>query len=83
MTNQLVDEVADVLAFARELDGGTFGPAVEHPGATLTEHAVTVVGVRPGFVLINDPWFGQAWHSKAQFESAYKTFSHMAVIVGR
>jgi uncharacterized protein YvpB len=50
---------------------------------TITEHAVTVVGVRPGAVLINDPWFGQAWHSKAQFESAYKTFNHMAVIVGR
>jgi uncharacterized protein YvpB len=50
---------------------------------TLTEHAVTVVGVRPGFVLINDPWFGQAWHAKAQFESAYRTFSHMAVIIGR
>ena len=50
---------------------------------TLTEHAVTVVGVRPGAVLINDPWFGQGWHTKAQFESAYKTFNHMAVIVGR
>lgn len=50
---------------------------------TLTEHAVTVVGVKPGAVLINDPWFGQAWHSKAQFESAYKTFGHMAVIVSR
>jgi uncharacterized protein YvpB len=50
---------------------------------TLTEHAVTVVGVRRGEVLINDPWFGQAWHSKAQFESAYQTFNHMAVIVGR
>ena len=50
---------------------------------TLTEHAVTVVGVRPGAVLINDPWFGQVWHSKAQFESAYRTFDQMAVIVGR
>lgn len=50
---------------------------------TLTEHAVTIVGVRPGQVLINDPWFGQAWHSKAQFESAYATFDHMAVVVGR
>jgi uncharacterized protein YvpB len=49
---------------------------------TLTEHAVTVVGVRPGGVLINDPWFGPAWHSKAQFESAYATFTQMAVIVG-
>ena len=50
---------------------------------TLTEHAVTVIGVRPGGVLINDPWFGQAWHSKAQFESAYRTFDDMAVVIGR
>ena len=50
---------------------------------TLTEHAVTVIGVRPGGVLINDPWFGQAWHSKAQFESAYRTFGNMAVVIGR
>ncbi len=49
---------------------------------TLTEHAVTVTGVRPDTVLINDPWFGQAWHPKAQFESAYRTFDDMAVIVG-
>jgi uncharacterized protein YvpB len=49
---------------------------------TLTEHAVTITGVRPDAVLINDPWFGQAWHPKAQFESAYSTFSGMAVVVG-
>jgi uncharacterized protein YvpB len=49
---------------------------------TLTDHAVTVIGVRPDAVLINDPWFGQAWHPKAQFESAYRTFDGMAVIVG-
>src|SRR6202171_5745753 len=49
---------------------------------TLTEHAVTVIGVRPDAVLINDPWFGQHWHSKAQFEAAYRTFDNMAVIVG-
>ena len=48
---------------------------------TLTEHAVTVIGVRPDAVLINDPWFGQHWHSKAQFEAAYATFQQMAVIV--
>jgi uncharacterized protein YvpB len=48
---------------------------------TLTEHAVTVIGVRPDAVLINDPWFGQHWHSKAQFEEAYATFDQMAVIV--
>ncbi|HET9782865.1 MAG TPA: C39 family peptidase [Candidatus Dormibacteraeota bacterium] len=48
---------------------------------TLTEHAVTLIGVRPDAVLINDPWFGQAWHSKAEFESAFHTFEEMAVIV--
>ena len=48
---------------------------------TLTEHAVTVVGVRADAVLINDPWFGQHWHTKAQFEAAYATFQQMAVIV--
>jgi uncharacterized protein YvpB len=49
---------------------------------TLTEHAVTLIGVRPDAVLINDPWFGRHWHSKAQFEAAYRTFDNMAVIVG-
>jgi uncharacterized protein YvpB len=49
---------------------------------TLTEHAVTVIGVRPDAVLINDPWFGRHWHAKAQFEAAYATFQQMAVIVG-
>ena len=55
------------------------GTAVRY---TLTEHAVTVIGVRPSAVLIDDPWFGRAWHPKAQFESAYRTFAGMAVIVG-
>ena len=49
---------------------------------TLTEHAVTVIGVRPDAVLINDPWFGRAWRPKTQFESACRTFDGMAVIVG-
>jgi uncharacterized protein YvpB len=49
---------------------------------TLTEHAVTLIGVRPDAVLVNDPWFGQAWHPKAQFESAYATFAQMAVVLG-
>ena len=48
---------------------------------TLTEHAVTIAGVRPDAVFIDDPWFGPAWHSKAQFESAFATFGGMAVIV--
>lgn len=58
---------------------GYDGARVEY---TLTEHAVTIIGVRPGAVLINDPWYGQAWHTKAQFESAYATFKQMAVILG-
>jgi uncharacterized protein YvpB len=49
---------------------------------TLTEHAVTIIGVKAGSVLIDDPWFGRAWHPKAQFESAYATFSGMAVVLG-
>lgn len=49
---------------------------------TLTEHAVTIIGVRQDAVLIDDPWFGRAWHAKTQFESAYRTFAGMAVIVG-
>ena len=48
---------------------------------TLTEHAVTLIGVRPDAVLINDPWFGQRWHSKAEFESAFHTFEEMAVVL--
>jgi len=63
------------LASYRAYDGAT----VRY---TLTEHAVTIVGVRPDAVLIDDPWFGRAWHSKAQFESAYATFAQMAVVVG-
>ncbi|TMC84282.1 MAG: hypothetical protein E6J08_00350 [Chloroflexi bacterium] len=50
---------------------------------TLTEHAVTIIGVRPDAVLIDDPWFGRGWHSKSEFESAYATFADMAVIIGR
>jgi uncharacterized protein YvpB len=49
---------------------------------TLTEHAVTVIGVKREAVLINDPWFGPAWHPKAQFEATYRTFAGMAVVVG-
>jgi uncharacterized protein YvpB len=49
---------------------------------TLTEHAVTIAGVRPGAVYIDDPWFGAGWHTMAQFEAAYSTFGDMAVVVG-
>jgi uncharacterized protein YvpB len=49
---------------------------------SLTEHAVTIAGVRPGGVYIDDPWFGPGWHTKAQFEAAFATFGDMAVVVG-
>jgi predicted double-glycine peptidase len=42
---------------------------------------VTVIGVRKDAVLINDPWFGRAWHAKVQFESAFATFADMAVVL--
>ena len=35
------------------------------------EHAAVVRGVTNGFVLINNPWFGVQWISKATFESSY------------
>jgi uncharacterized protein YvpB len=46
------------------------------------EHAVVVRGVTNGFLLINNPWFGTQWISKAMFESSYATFNNMAVIMG-
>src|SRR5260370_39967060 len=51
-------------------------------GYTLTEHALTVLGVRPEAGLINDPCVAQSSHPNAQFESAYSTFEDMAVVVG-
>ena len=54
----------------------------EAVSVSYNEHAVAVIGVRSDAVLINDPWFGRAWHSKAQFEPAYATFKQMAVILG-
>lgn len=47
----------------------------------LKEHAVTLIGVTPGWVLINDPWWGQLWKSKAEFEAAYSSFGQMAVVL--
>ena len=45
------------------------------------EHAVTVVGVTAGSVLVNDPLRGQRWISKGTFEATYATFNHMAVVL--
>jgi len=46
------------------------------------EHAVTVVGVSSGYVLINNPWGSgrQQWISKSTFAAAYLTFGQMAII---
>jgi hypothetical protein len=46
------------------------------------EHSVVIAGVSTDFVLINNPWFGVQWISKATFERAYATFNHMAVVLG-
>ncbi|MEP7104825.1 MAG: C39 family peptidase [Chloroflexota bacterium] len=45
------------------------------------EHAVVVVGVNDDQLLINNPWSGQQWVSKAAFETAYEVFNEMAVIL--
>lgn len=51
------------------------------PYAGPIEHAVTVVGVRGGEVLVNNPWSGPEWVSKATFEAAYATYNRMAVVL--
>jgi uncharacterized protein YvpB len=48
---------------------------------SLHEHAVTVVGVTPGAVIIDDPWWGQVWKSHDEFETAYAVLGQMAVVV--
>jgi uncharacterized protein YvpB len=45
------------------------------------EHAVALIGMSPGSVLINNPHSGQEWVSKATFEHAYEMFNQMAVIL--
>jgi len=48
---------------------------------SLTEHAVTLIGVTPTLVLVNDPWWGQVWKPRAAFEAAFATFDNMAVVI--
>lgn len=45
------------------------------------EHAVTVTGVNPDSVLINDPYRGRIWMSKGAFEQAFAVFGNMAVTI--
>jgi uncharacterized protein YvpB len=51
------------------------------PYAGPGEHAVTVVGVDSTRVLINNPWSGPEWISKALFERVYTTYNQMAVVL--
>ena len=45
------------------------------------EHAVTLTGVSPSAVRVNDPEFGsQYWVSKATFETVWRDFDDMAVV---
>src|SRR3989440_12991455 len=59
---------------------------VAFDGKTVTyagpgEHAVTLVGVQPTRVLINNPSTGVEWIDKATFEAIYAIYDHMAVIL--
>ena len=59
---------------------------VAFDGKTVTyagpgEHAVTLVGVQPTRVLINNPATGVEWIDKATFEAIYAIYDHMAVIL--
>lgn len=46
------------------------------------EHAVTLYGVTPGYVMVNNPWHGyRQWISKARFQAAFATFGNMAIIL--
>lgn len=48
---------------------------------SLVEHSVTLSGVSPTQVRVNDPWHGtQYWVSKAVFERSWRDFNNMAVI---
>ncbi len=44
------------------------------------EHAVTISGWAPGYVLINNPDTHPEWIDDNTFEAAYAMFNHMAVI---
>ena len=51
------------------------------PYAGPVEHAVTVVGVTPTTVYINNPDFGLQVISKSLFEATYATYNDMAVVL--
>jgi uncharacterized protein YvpB len=69
------DYRAEPLATWRAWDGAVVS-------YSLREHAVALIGVTPAQVLLDDPWYGQNWHPRAEFEAAYSTFGDMAVVLG-
>lgn len=60
---------------------------VAFDGATVAygspyEHAVTLYGITPGYVLVDNPWHGvRQWIPKWEFQRSYATFGDMAMIV--
>ena len=50
---------------------------------SLIEHTVTLSGVSPTQVRVNDPWKAgsQYWYSKAAFQASWADFDNMAVIL--
>lgn len=50
---------------------------------SLIEHVVTLSGVSPTQVRVNDPWRSgsQYWYGKAAFEASWADFNNMAVIL--
>src|SRR5256885_887812 len=49
---------------------------------SLIEHVVTLSGVSPTQVRVNDPWHSgsQYWFSKAAFEASWADFNNMAIV---
>jgi uncharacterized protein YvpB len=50
---------------------------------SLIEHVVTLSGVSPTQVRVNDPWHSgsQYWFSKAAFEASWADFDNMAIVL--
>ena len=50
---------------------------------SLIEHVVTLSGVSPTQVRVNDPWHSgsQYWFSKSEFEASWADFNNMAIVL--
>jgi len=50
---------------------------------SLIEHVVTLSGVSPTQVRVNDPWHSgsQYWYPKAAFEASWADFNNMAIVL--